>query len=139
MKKKRGKGGLMAFKLDMEKTFHRMEWSFILKFFSCLGFNLKWIQLIEQCISTVSFSILLNGYPFSKFSPNRGLRQGDPLSPFLFLLGSKVLSKLILKEELVGNIHNKKISRNSPLWLIFFLLTISWFSPRAILLKLLVF
>jgi hypothetical protein len=114
MKKKRGSGGLMALKLDMDKAFDRMEWSFILRIFSCLGFSSNWIQLIEQCLSTVSFSVLLNGSPFGKFSASRGLRQGDPLSPFLFLLGSEVLSRLILKEELAGNIHGIKISRNSP-------------------------
>jgi hypothetical protein len=114
MKKKRGSRGLMALKIDMEKAFDRMEWSFILKIFSCLGFCPKWIQLIEQCISTVSFSVLLNGSPYGKISHSRGLRQGDPISPFLFLLGSEVLSRLILKEELAGTIHGIKISRNSP-------------------------
>jgi hypothetical protein len=105
---------LMALKLNMEKAFDHMEWSFILKILSCLGFSSKWIQLIEQCLSTISFSVLLNGSPFGKFSASKGLRQGDPLSPFLFLLGSEVFSRLILKEELASNIHGIKISKNSP-------------------------
>jgi hypothetical protein len=70
--------------------------------------------MIEQCISTVSFSILLDGSPFGRFFPQRGLRQGDPLSPFLFIIGLEVLSRLITKEELAGNIHGIKISRHNP-------------------------
>jgi hypothetical protein len=70
--------------------------------------------MIEQCISTVSFSILLDGSPFGRFFPQRGLRQGDPLSPFLFIIGLEVLSRLITKEELAGNIHSIKISRHNP-------------------------
>jgi hypothetical protein len=114
MKHKRGRGGLMALKLDMEKAFDRMEWSFLFRILKSLGFHSKWIRMIEQCISTVSFSILLDGSPFGRFFPQRGLRQGDPLSPFLFILGLEVLSRLIIKEELAGNIHGIKISWHSP-------------------------
>jgi hypothetical protein len=114
MKQKRGRGGLMALKLDMEKAFDRMEWSFLFRILKSLGFHSKWIRMIEQCISTVSFSILLDGSPFGRFFPQRGLRQGDPLSPFLFILGLEVLSRLIIKEELAGNIHGIKISWHSP-------------------------
>jgi hypothetical protein len=114
MKKKQGRGGLMALKLDMERAFDRMEWSFLFKVLSSLGFSSKWIHMIDQCISTVSFSILVEGSPFGKFAPSRGLRQWDPLSPFLFILGSEALSRLLIKEELAGNLHGIKISRNSP-------------------------
>jgi hypothetical protein len=99
MKQKKGNGGLMAVKLDMEKAFDSMEWDFLLKILSLLGFNYRWIQWISQCITTSSFSILLDGAPYGKFFPSRGLRQGDHLSPFLFILGSEILSRLILKEE----------------------------------------
>jgi hypothetical protein len=85
MKNKKGNGALMALKLDMEKAFDRMEWGFILKIFSCLGFNLKWIQMIEQCISTVTFSILLDSSPYGKFSPNKGIEIGRPSLPLSLL------------------------------------------------------
>jgi hypothetical protein len=83
MKKKKGNGALMALKLNMEKAFDRMEWGFISKIFSCLGFNLKWIRMIEQFISTITFSILLDSSPYGKFSPNREIetmRSSLPLS-----------------------------------------------------------
>jgi hypothetical protein len=111
---KRGKGGFMFLKIDMEKAFDKMEWSLILVIMQKLGFHANWILWIKACISSSSFSILLNGSPYGLFSPERGLRQGDPLSPFLFILGSEVLSRLLLREERIGNLKGMKIARNSP-------------------------
>ncbi|GLT68149.1 hypothetical protein SLA2020_404070 [Shorea laevis] len=104
----------MALKLDMEKAFDSMEWNFLLRILSLLGFHPKWINWIHQCISTSSFSIMLDGAPFGNFKPSRGLRQGDPLSPFLFILGSDILSRLIFKEEQKGLLHGIKISSRCP-------------------------
>ena len=97
MKQKKGNGGCMALKLDMKKAFDSMEWEFLLKILDPLGFHPTWVHWIHQCITTSSFSILLDGAPYGKFSPSRGLRQGDPLSPFLFILGSEIMSRLIEK------------------------------------------
>jgi hypothetical protein len=113
-KNKKGKGGFMFLKLDMEKAFDRMEWNFLLAIMEKLGFSPIWINWIRVCISSSSFSILINGSPFGLFSPSRGLRQGDPLSPFLFILGSEVLSRLLQKEESVGALKGLKIARNCP-------------------------
>jgi hypothetical protein len=79
-----------------------------------LGFHSSWINWIRICISSSSFSILINGSHFGFFSPKRGLRQGDPLSSFLFILGYEVLSRLLFKEEVVGNIKGLKVSRAIP-------------------------
>jgi hypothetical protein len=95
LKAKRGHGGLMAINLDMEKAFDKMELSFLLDTLHKLGFHSHWINWIRLCISTSSFLVLLNGSPFGLFSPSRGLRQGDPLSPLLFIIVSEVISRLL--------------------------------------------
>jgi hypothetical protein len=113
-KAKRGKGGFMFLKMDMEKAFDRMEWSFLLAIMEKLGFSQTWLSWIKICISTPSLSILLNGSPFGCISPGRGLRQGDPLSTFLFILGVEVFSRLMFKEESEGSIQGLKIARSCP-------------------------
>ena len=60
-----------------------------------MGFDGKWINLISECIGTVSYSILVNSEPKGNIVPSRGIRQGDPLSPYLFLLCSEGLNALI--------------------------------------------
>lgn len=62
---------------------------------SRMGFDALWIDLIMRCISSVSYSILINGAIGERFYPSRGLRQGDPLSPFLFLICNEGLSTLM--------------------------------------------
>jgi hypothetical protein len=104
----------MALKLDMDKAFDSIEWGFLLKILYLLGFHPIWINWIKQCISTSYFSILLDGAPNGKLYPSRGLRQGDPLSPFLFIIGLEVLSRLLLREELLGSTHGIKMAKLSP-------------------------
>ena len=113
---KRGCGGLMAVKIDIEKAFNHMEWSFILAILSKLGFDPRWINWIRICITSPSFSILINGSPFGLFSPKCGLRQGDLLSPFLFILGTEVISRLLIHSESQDLPKGIKIARNcSPI------------------------
>jgi hypothetical protein len=118
-KNKRGRKGFMFLKMDMEKGFDQMEWPFLLAIMMKLGFNDVWIGWIEACISSFFFSILINGSPFGLISPTRGLRQGDPLSPFLFILGSEVFSKLIYNEASLGHIkglRSLEITRPSTIY-----------------------
>jgi hypothetical protein len=102
----------MAVKIDMEKAFDRMEWDFLLLIMLKLGFHPTWVNWIRICVSSTSFLVLINGSPFGLFTPTRGLRQGDPLSPFLFILGTKVLSRLFLQQESIGLLKGIKIARS---------------------------
>ncbi|KAM1951519.1 hypothetical protein ACFX15_006123 [Malus domestica] len=105
----------LGIKLDMHKAYDRVEWDFLMAVMEKMGFNSRWRNLIMGCISTVNFSILLNGQPGSKFTPSRGLRQGDPLSPYLFLLVSEVLSLLIQRESDGGRIEGIQMDRAGPM------------------------
>ena len=69
-----------------------------------MGFDVRWIALIMECITTVSYSILVNGDPSDIIHPSRGLRQGDPLSPYLFLICSEGLHGLLNKEAEEGHV-----------------------------------
>ena len=89
-------------KLDIEKAYDHINWDFLLHILERIGFGKKWISGIKWCISTASFSILFNGSPTGFFRSTKGLRQGDPLSPYLFVIGMEALSCL-LKCTVEGN------------------------------------
>lgn len=95
MKTTKNSNGAVAIKLDMSKDFDRMEWNFIINIFRKLGFSEKWCQLVNQCISTTSTSILLNGSPIETIHPTRGLRRGDSLCPYIFITCMEGLSRMI--------------------------------------------
>jgi hypothetical protein len=91
-----------------------MEWPFLLRILTLLDFYPKWIHWIQQCLSTATFSILLDRSPYGKFFLYCGLRHGDLLSPFLFTMGPEILSRLIFKVENHETIYGIKISRQIP-------------------------
>src|ERR1044072_831764 len=79
-----------------------------------MGFPENWVTLIMECISNVNFSIMLNGSPQAPFIPHRGLRQGDPLSPYLFILCGEVFTAMIKKAVTDRSLHGIQIARNAP-------------------------
>ncbi|KAM6564221.1 hypothetical protein CsatB_024219 [Cannabis sativa] len=98
----------------MSKAFDRVEWSFIAAVMGKMGFSLRWVTLIMNCLQTTQLSFIVNGAISGNVKPQRGLKQGDPLSPYLFLICSEGLSRLLQYEESIGCLKGLAISRHSP-------------------------
>jgi hypothetical protein len=98
----------------MSKAYDRVEWNFLKRMMEKLGFDSRWINLIMQCVSTVSYKIKVNGDLTEVIVPMRGLRQGDPLSPYLFLICAEGFSGLLNEVERVGNMEGVTICANAP-------------------------
>lgn len=82
----------MAFKLDMSKAYDRVECGFLEVMMLQMGFVGDWVTLVMRCTSSVTYLVNVNGVRGRSFKPLRGLRQRDPLIPFLFLICSEELS-----------------------------------------------
>nr|XP_023878149.1 uncharacterized protein LOC111990594 [Quercus suber] len=114
MQRHTGKEGYMAIKLDMSKAYDRVKWAYLQSVVEKLGFTDHWIKLMMLCVKTVTYSLLVNGEPKGMITPTRGIRQGDPLSPFLFLLCTEGLNGLLNKAANQGHIKGYSLCRNSP-------------------------
>ena len=105
---RRGRTGHVALKLDLEKAYDQLEWSFIRETLEYFQVPLNLIILIMNMISSTRFHILWNGSPLPEVVPSRGIRQGDPLSPYLFILCLERLSiKLneVVRDKLIHPIN----------------------------------
>jgi exonuclease III len=85
----------MLLKLDISKAFDKLSWEYMKAMLIAFGFDQNWVTWILNLTSSAFFSLLINGVPSKPFSPSRGIRQGDPLSPFLFIIMAEGLSRTI--------------------------------------------
>ena len=111
---RKGKKRPNAIKLDISKAYDIVEWAFLEAMMRKLGFQEEWIRLIMMCVMTVSYSVLINGKPKGKIILTRGLRQGDPISSYLFLLCAKGLTAMLLRDEREGLISGISMCRGVP-------------------------
>lgn len=98
----------MFIKLDMAKAYDRVWWSFVQKILRAFGFADEWVQWVMSCVTSTSFSRLINSDHTELFGAFRGLRQGDPLSPYLFILLAEGLGRMIKHNVGLGIIQGWK-------------------------------
>ncbi|GKD17719.1 reverse transcriptase, partial [Tanacetum coccineum] len=113
--KKRGSQNVMALKLDLNKAFDRVEWDFLLAVLRKMGFGNIWCNWIHACLTTYELEFMVNGDSVGIIRPQRGLRQGDPISPYLFIIVADVLSRQISKAMESGSLSGIKMARNCPI------------------------
>ncbi|KAL9674277.1 hypothetical protein QQ045_030548 [Rhodiola kirilowii] len=108
------KNGYISMKLDMSKAYDRVEWYFLERMMAAMCFAQEWIRKIMICVKTVSYKVRVNGSITEEIIPSRGLRQGDPISPYLFLICAEWLTYTLNKYQEIGLIKGIKICRGAP-------------------------
>lgn len=86
MKRRQGKKGYMVLKIDLEKAYNRLSWDFIDDTLREVGFNQDWVRNVMESVTTARLAVLWNGDKLDWIEPSRGIRQGDAISPYLFVL-----------------------------------------------------
>lgn len=107
------KRGLII-KLDFEKAFDKLNWNYLLKIMERMGFPSKWREWVQECLSSARVSVLINGSPCDEFEMHKGVRQGDPLSPFLFIIAAEGLNWMIKKAEADGLVSGMPMGIDGP-------------------------
>src|SRR6266487_2803707 len=113
-RKTKGRRGELALKIDISKAYDKVDWGFLRGVMTRMGFTDVWIRWVMMCVSSVNYSVLMNSDRVGPISPGRGLRQGDPLSPYLFILVTKCLTALIHQAVGRGDLHGVRICRGAP-------------------------
>lgn len=103
----------VALKLDISKAYDRVDWGYLKKRMQAMGFCSKWVSWMMMCVSTISYEVCFNGTNIGPINPSRGIRQGDPLSPYLFLFCVEGLSLALSKAVSEEVIHGVKISSSA--------------------------
>lgn len=103
--KTRGKLGDVTLKINISKAYDRVDWRYLELVMLRLGFSFIWVKWMVMCVKSVHYSILVNHDHVGPIDPSRGLCQGDPLSPYLFLLCAEGLSAMIRDEQRKGTIY----------------------------------
>ncbi|CAJ2644149.1 unnamed protein product [Trifolium pratense] len=109
---KRRKDECMIFKVDFERAYDTVSWNYLQRMMKTMGFAEGWLKWMKACIFESSMSVLVNGSPTADFKVSKGLRQGDPLSPFLFLIAAEGLTGLVNKAVDIGRFHGFKVKEN---------------------------
>ncbi|GAU42165.1 hypothetical protein TSUD_89640 [Trifolium subterraneum] len=111
---RRAKKELMLFKVDFEKAYDSVDWGYLDVVMGRMGFPTLWRKWIKECVCTATASVLVNGSPTDEFPLERGLRQGDPLSPFLFLLAAEGLHVLMEAMETQNLFYGYMVGKGAP-------------------------
>ncbi|CAM8974659.1 unnamed protein product [Rhodiola kirilowii] len=112
--RKRGQAAYLSLKLDMSKAYNRVEWNFLEKMLLSLGFHDVWVSRVMYCVRSVSYRVKVNGKHSNLIVPKRGLRQGDPISPYLFILCQEWLSLKLYKEQESKRLEGIHLARGIP-------------------------
>ena len=102
----------VVFKIDFEKAYDHVRWDFLDQVLEKKGFSPKWRKWMSGCLSSVPYAVLVNGSAKGWVKASRGLRQGDPLSPFLFTLVADVLSRMLVRAEERNMLEGFRVGRN---------------------------
>ncbi|XP_060960798.1 uncharacterized protein LOC133031333 [Cannabis sativa] len=114
-RKQRGRDGYMALKLDVSKAYDKLEWGYLCAMMVRMGFDGRWINLVMQCVSFVSYTFSHGGKELGNIVAQRGIRQGDPLSTYMFILCAEGFSSLLRSYEQSGLLTRCKIARGAPI------------------------